>query len=87
MVKKIKTETVVKVLERLIKNEKFHCKILISLILMLIKHNSKEMKGADSTFAEQGMSLIKKILKKKVWDQVGGAQAAPKQGAATAVQA
>ena len=66
--KKFKVETVVKVLERLIKNEKFHCKILISLILLLLKHNSKDQTGTDSTFKDQAFQLIKKILKKKVWE-------------------
>ena len=42
LVKKFSLETVVKLLERLIKNEKFHCKILISLILLLIKHHSTD---------------------------------------------
>ncbi len=55
-------------LERLIKNEKFHCKILISLVLLLLKHHSKDQKGTDSLFKEQALNLIKKILKKKVWD-------------------
>ena len=31
-------------------------------------HNSTDKKGTDSTFAEQALTLIKKILKKKVWD-------------------
>jgi hypothetical protein len=52
MVKQCTLDTVVKVLERLIKNEKFHCKILISLILLLLKHNSKDNKGTDSTFKD-----------------------------------
>ena len=52
MVKKCNTDTVVKVLERLIKNEKFHCKILISIILLLLKQNSKDQKGTDSTFKD-----------------------------------
>ena len=70
MVKKCNTDTVVKVLERLIKNEKFHCKILISIILLLLKQNSKDQKGTDSTFKDQAAGLIKKILKKKVWEFV-----------------
>jgi hypothetical protein len=52
MVKKCNTDTIVKVLERLIKNEKFHCKILISIILLLLKQNSKDQKGSDSTFKD-----------------------------------
>ena len=68
MVKKCKSETVVKVLERLIKNEKFHCKILISIILLMLKHQSKDQKGTDSAFKDQAAGLIKKILKKKVWE-------------------
>lgn len=42
LVKKFNLETVVKVLERLIKNEKFFCKILISMILLMLKHNSAD---------------------------------------------
>jgi len=70
LVKKFKLETVAKVLERLIKNEKFHCKILISMILLLLKHNSPDQKGTDSTFKEQALQLIKWILKKKAWELI-----------------
>ena len=70
MVKKFKVETITKVLERLIKNEKFFCKILISIILLMIKQNSKDLKGTDSSFKDQALGLIKKILKKKVWDHI-----------------
>ena len=70
-VKKLQLDTVVKVLERLIKNEKFHCKILISLILLLLKHHSKDQKGTDSLFKESALGLIKKLLKKRVWDLLG----------------
>jgi hypothetical protein len=41
-VRKFNLDTVVKVLERLIKNEKFFCKILISMILLMLKHNSAD---------------------------------------------
>jgi hypothetical protein len=61
---------VVKVLERLIKNEKFFCKILISMILLLLKHNSADQKGTDSAFKELALGLIKKILKKKAWELI-----------------
>ena len=73
MVKKFKIETITKVLERLIKNEKFFCKILISIILLMIKQNSKDQKGTESSFKDQALGLIKKILKKKVWEHISNA--------------
>jgi hypothetical protein len=72
------------VLERLIKNEKFHCKILLSMILLLLKHHSADQKGTDSTFKEQALNLIKKILKKKVWDLL--AMPAPQNPAAASAR-
>ena len=74
LVKKFNQETVVKVLERLIKNEKFFCKILISMILLMLKNNSADQKGTDSTFKEQALGLIKKILKKKAWELLAAQQ-------------
>lgn len=42
LVKKFNLETIIKVLEKLIKQEKFFCKILISIILLLLKHHSND---------------------------------------------
>jgi hypothetical protein len=43
---------------------------LISIILLLLKHNSKDYKGTESTFKDQALNLIKKILKKKPWSLI-----------------
>ena len=58
-------ETVLKVLDRLIKNEKWHCKIIISLIILMMKQTE-----ADASVKDQGTYLIKRILKKKLWEQL-----------------
>ncbi|CDW91782.1 UNKNOWN [Stylonychia lemnae] len=70
LIRKFNKETVAKIIEKLIKREKWHCKILISLILLLVKFNSPEQNGVDSYFKDEAMNLIKKILKKKIWDQL-----------------
>ena len=36
----------------------------------MVKHNSKDQKGNESTFKGQALSLIKKILKKKPWELI-----------------
>eukprot|EP00347_Sterkiella_histriomuscorum_P011384 403372662 len=68
-ISKFNQDTIVKVLERLIKNEKWHQKSILALISLLLKKNSVDKSGQDSSFKEQALSLIKKILKKKVWEQ------------------
>ncbi len=68
LVKQFNKETVTKVIERLIKNEKWNCRILVSLIILMVKHNSSDNTGQDSTLKDLGNALIKKILKKKVWE-------------------
>ena len=42
IIKKYQPQTLLKVLERLIKNEKFHCKIMVSMLLLLIKQHSSD---------------------------------------------
>jgi|LauGreDrversion4_2_1035121.scaffolds.fasta_scaffold442046_2 hypothetical protein len=44
------------------------------MILLMLKHNSADQKGTDSTFKEQALGLIKKILKKKAWELLAAQQ-------------
>ena len=48
LIRKFNKDTISKVVDRLIKNEKWHCKILISLILLLIKHNTSASTGQST---------------------------------------
>lgn len=64
---KIHKDTLYKVLDRLIKNERWHCKIIVSLILQLQNEPQAEAKPPVS-HKDQAMALVKKILKSKPWD-------------------
>lgn len=59
IIKQIPQELVTKLLSRLIKNEKWNCMILISMILLMVKHYSAvELKPGETNYKDQALGKI-----------------------------
>ena len=64
---------VTQLLESLIKNDKWTCRLLMRILLIYLKQAtsmSKQQKALEVPIVEHGASIIDQILSKRLWEKV-----------------